>query len=325
MNKTISTAASPLALAEDAATPAMKRDAVIVVIATLVAGLLSVGMELSEKLAVLTNAGEHYQLDELPGILLFLALALLWFAQRRGRETHDALQRWRLGQAALASSLEENRRLALQTLAAQESERKHLARELHDEMGQYLNAIKIDAVSLQQAATPAQGQALSAILTNADHVYLVINRMIRRLRPAGLDDLGLPAALESCVDDWRSRLPAIAFDLDIDGAMDDLEEERTLTVYRMVQEGLTNAVRHAAATRITVSVRCSAGAIEVVVLDDGAGRSARGTTATGTTGLGLIGMRERVQALGGELTAERIAGHGFRLAARVPLTAGARA
>src|SRR5262249_14642240 len=133
-------------------------------------------------------------------------------------------------------------------------ERKSLARELHDELGQYLNAIKIDAVEIRDAATDHAARAASAtaIITNADHVYRTLGGLIRRLRPVGLDELGLAAALEHIVDMPRARSAAPRYSLAIEGDVERLGESCDLTIYRVVQEGLTNCAKHAAASEVAI-------------------------------------------------------------------------
>lgn len=305
-------------------------DMTIVIGLTLLVAFLAWHFEFSETIFHWTRTREHYQLDELPVVALSFSLLLLWFARRRFREARSALHKRDMAERQLEHLLEENRRLARQTIGVQEAERRNLARELHDEMGQYLNAIKIDVVSLQrcpgQPGGPAQ-ESLDAIVRNVNHVYWVINDMIRRLRPVGLDELGLAAALENCVDGWRTRLPATSFELTIDGDVSEFDEQLNLTIYRMVQEGLTNVAKHAGATKVGIRLahdRDRAGREYIVFSMDDNGCGAAAADASGRTGLGLIGMRERVQALGGELTVPDVphGERGFRFSVRIPAQKG---
>jgi signal transduction histidine kinase len=136
----------------------------------------------------------------------------------------------------------------------------------------------------------------------------------------GLDELGLAAAIEHCVEGWRRRLAPAQLLLSVDGRIDNLDEARHLALYRTVQEGLTNCARHAAATRIAVRIdwqEAEAGKpcrAVVRIEDNGAGADLSATN----TGLGLIGMRERCAALGGELSVESPLRGGFRLMAHIP-------
>ena len=279
-----------------------QRDAAAVVLATIIVAVISVNLELGERLESWIRNNEYYQFDEIRSVLLFFVIALLWFAYRRYRDTQYALR--------------ENRRLTRQTLTAQESERKFLARELHDETGQYLNAIKIDAVALTQQALPAQVHAVNGIVRNTDHVYAVIGRMIRRLRPAGLDELGLALALDGLIDEWRQRLTAIDFSLTIDATMPLLDDDHNLALYRIVQEGLTNAIKHGAPSRIVVALQQSGEQIYVMVQNDGTA-----SEVTQGNGLGLIGIRERVHALAGSMTAKPLNDGGFLLQVYLPASA----
>jgi signal transduction histidine kinase len=203
----------------------------------------------------------------------------------------------------------------------QEAERKALARELHDELGQYLNAIKIDAVALRDDTPTGEARRAGAgsIIANADYVYRTVGGLIRRLRPVGLDELGLAAALEHIVDGARARLPATRFNLHVDGEIGALSETFDLTLYRLVQEGLTNCAKHASASEVEVRIaRARITARDCIMLtmtDNGAGAD----WAARQDGLGLVGMRERVEALGGQLHITTAPGYGFRIVASLPL------
>ncbi len=202
-------------------------------------------------------------------------------------------------------------------------ERKFLARELHDELGQYLNAIKVDAVSIQAKVPDGESpiwRGAAVVIQHADHVYAVVRDLIRRLRPIGLDELGLEAALEQYVDDWRHRLPQIQFRLSLEGDLDALGEPHALTVYRLLQEGMTNVSKHAerrARRDPRAALALCRRALRRGALqheDDGRGAD----LSAGKPGLGLIGMRERIETLGGRLqvTAEPAGGFGIR--AQIP-------
>lgn len=281
------------------------RDVAIVAAITLVSAVLSAHYELSEVLFSLTRRWEPVQLDEWPVALFVLAVCLGWLSFRRYQQ--------------LKQVLAENRELAHQSLRIQESERKHLARELHDELGQYLNAIKLDAVSIGESGAGEQSAASSRIVQAVNHVHAVVNDMIRRLRPAGLDELGLLAALENCVDQWRRRLPDARFTLTANGAFDGLDELTNLTLYRLIQEGLTNSYKHAQARRIDVTLRRESGGarserIVATVKDDGRGADIQRYKP----GYGLNGMRERVEMMGGHFTVASDPGQGFTIEARLP-------
>jgi two-component system, NarL family, sensor histidine kinase UhpB len=310
------------------------RDVAFVAAATVLVWLLAIDVEFSERLLSWTRDNENLQLDELPTVLIFLSASLAWLTWRRYREAAREIDRRRLAEARLEEAMLDNRRLAQEYLEVQESERRHLAHELHDELGQYLNAIKIDAVALRNLPEPggaASRESALGIIRNVDHVHTTVRDMMQRLRPAGLDELGLGAALEQCVDTWRQRCPETRFSLELEGDLDSLGEAVNLTVYRFVQEGLTNATRHAQARHVDVRIRRAAptarqgatgrGHDEIVaeLADDGRGAD----LGQPRRGLGLLGMRERVAALGGQLAIESAPGQGFRLVAALPASPAA--
>ncbi|MGH8296367.1 MAG: ATP-binding protein [Steroidobacteraceae bacterium] len=300
------------------------RDAVLVVIVTLATWVLCGTFNVTEMLRQLTAPYERYQFDELPSVLLVLGLGLTWFATRRYGEARQEIARRKSAEARLAAALADNRRLAQQYVELQESERKAIARELHDELGQYLNVIKLDAVGIRddhRVSTPATHQRASTIVENCNHIHGALTTLIRELRPTGLDELGLAAALEHCVETWRARLPGVSLRLSITGDFAVLPESITVTLYRLVQEALTNVAKHAGASHVAVRLERAGGSeaeddtIDVAVVDDGVGAA----SGLPTPGLGLIGMRERVMALQGELAFTSSPGQGFELSAQIPV------
>jgi two-component system sensor histidine kinase UhpB len=300
------------------------QDTILVALATAVMVFICVQFDLSEALRRWTAPWERFQLDELPAVLVVLAVGLAWFAVRRYIEAGRELRRREAAEAQLEAALTNNRRLAQQYVRLQEAERKSLARELHDELGQYLNVIKLDAVGIRDGRA-ADGavfcERAAAIVVNCDHIHAALAALLRQLRPVALDDLGLGAALEHCVETWRPRLPDVKLDLAVVGEFADLGETLTLTVYRVMQEGLSNVAKHATARTVRLRLeRTRSGSsgpdlITITVADDGAGANPDGRTH----GLGLIGMRERVAALGGRLEITTAPGKGFELKAQIPV------
>jgi len=205
----------------------------------------------------------------------------------------------------LENAREENRRLVSRSLSIQERERRHLAQELHDEMGQSLSAIRAIAASLVQRADASDAhtrEAAAEIARIGSHVYDVARGMMLRLRPVTLDELGLRAALETLVDEWNGRFEDCFCRLDVGPLPAQLPDDIAIGAYRIVQEALTNVVKHARATSVDVSVRLQPGTagaavLELRVRDDGRGLAARSGVAEG--GLGLRGMRERAESAGG--------------------------
>src|ERR1700674_4468388 len=153
-----------------------RRDIGLIVVGAATAACVCVKFNLSEALLKWTRPFERIQLDELPAVLLVIAISLIWFSTRRYLEANRQLQLRRAAESQLAASLAENKRLAQQYVDVQESERKALARDLHDELGQYLNAIKLDAVSIREAtaAHPGAHEATGAMIAHIDRVYGVV-------------------------------------------------------------------------------------------------------------------------------------------------------
>jgi two-component system, NarL family, sensor histidine kinase UhpB len=300
-----------------------RRDLVLIGLLTAVFCVLSVSLDLSERLSRWTLAQEWLQLDELPQVLLVLAALLSWFAWRRMLELRDELARRAAAERQLAAALAENRRLGRQALDMQEAERRVLAREMHDELGQYLVAIRLDGTAIREGADSGRGGTLDAaarIVRHVDHVQAAVRDIIRRLRPPGLDELGLAAALENCLEDWRRRLPGVDIQLLTRGELDALGEDVSLALYRLAQECLTNVSRHAGATRVQIGLdeeRQPEGArtITFSATDDGRGTALPPAGA----GFGLAGMRERVLSLGGTFRVDSQPGAGFRVQATIRL------
>lgn len=295
-----------------------RRDLLLVCFGTALFWVFSVSVELNERVLGWTRPWERYQLDELPGALLFVALALSWYSWRRVREGRMQLRLRVSAEAKLAETLAENRRLSLSHVRVQEDERRQLARELHDELGQHLNAIKLDAVSIRNWSAGQSSEvhgAARAIVQVTDHVQGIIRDMLHRLRPVGLDELGLSAALEHLAQLWRARNPQTQAVLRIEGNVDGLGERENITIYRIAQEGLTNVVKHARATQVQIDLARDARGVALSMTDDGNGATGWNTAA----GLGLVGMRERVEALGGQFEIASSAGQGFRLRALIPV------
>lgn len=296
-----------------------RRDACVVIAATLLAAIVCARFNVGEAVTGWTRPYERLQLDELPLILLVMAIGLIWFSCRRYFEAKRQLELRRTADAKLAETLTENQRLALNYVEMQEQERKVLARDLHDELGQYVNAIKLDAVSIREAAVdrPEISTTARVVIANVDRVYEVLRGLIRQLRPVGFDELGLVAALENCVNEWRSRLPLAQIEMTCGPELDGLAESRALVLFRLVQEALTNVARHSSATRVKIQIGRAAAApgIDISIADNGVGADLR----VRRSGLGLIGMRERVAALGGSIAVSSAGGAaGFEVRAFLP-------
>lgn len=225
--------------------------------------------------------------------------------------------------ARLAATDADNHRLTEQLVTLQEQERSDLARDLHDEVSPFLFAINIDAASasrlLAQERTSDARDHVQSIAEAVRHIQQQVRRMLGRLRPIGLEELGLPEAIENIVGFWRRRRPEIRYQVAVSAECDGLPELQAATICRIVQEALSNAVRHADPKLITVAIdrdcttRHDRDEIVVEVADDG-----RGMGEPNRIGYGLLGIGERVRATGGRLTLSNGLGAGFAVTAMLP-------
>ena len=220
---------------------------------------------------------------------------------------------------ALLHNREENRRLTRRSLEIQEDERRRLAQELHDELGQSLSAIKAIATSMEQTTVQTEqtvSESAGLIKNMADEMYGVARSMISELRPAVLDELGLVPALQQLVDDWNSAHADTFCHLDIRGNCAAAADAVRINIYRIIQESLTNVARHAEARNVHVLLQQRADAtLSLEIRDDGAGFEQNRTRA----GMGLTGIRERVDSMGGEFELETGRGKGVKLSILLPV------
>ncbi len=225
--------------------------------------------------------------------------------------------------ARLSVSDAENRRLNEQLLTLQEQERNDLARDLHDEVSPYLFAINVDAATasrlLKDGRTADASGHLHAIVDATHHMKQQVRIMLGRLRPIGFVDFGLREAIENIVTFWRRRRPEIRYQMAVSAQCEGVGELVGMTICRVVQECLSNAVRHAGPAIIMVSVDRGRDAqngrdqIKVEVADNGCGMR-----EPNRIGYGLLGISERVRAAGGELTFSNRSAEGFAVTAVLP-------
>jgi signal transduction histidine kinase len=230
----------------------------------------------------------------------------------------------------LAAAIAERNELTRRLIALQDDERRHLARELHDEFGQSLAAIRALASAAGQSAAKAYPELASecdSIGRTATDMMTTLRGTLFRLRPPDLDELGLAASLEGLVAGWsRRQCGRTHFEIRLSGPVDRLPDTIGLNLYRIAQEALTNAARHADAAEVLLQLTLrdtgdactgdAATAIELTVEDDG-----RPSDQAGKGGMGLLGMRERVAALAGRLNFETRPSGGSRLHVVIPLAA----
>jgi two-component system sensor histidine kinase UhpB len=230
--------------------------------------------------------------------------------------------------AALGDAVEDKRRLAERVVSLQDVERKEIARELHDEFGPYLFALRAHVSSLMRIAENREPDVASlrkhgnAIWEQVNALQQFNRRVLEKLRPVGLAELGLREALSALLRLWREAHPEVVIEATISPSLGEPGETADLTIYRIIQEALTNVFRHAGATRIDVTIepadlpsattRVRRGSVLVRVRDNGSG-----LLRDHKLGHGLVGMRERVLALGGTVTVTSADG-GVTVEALVP-------
>jgi two-component system sensor histidine kinase UhpB len=276
----------------------------------------------------------------LAGASLLILIALLWTARLVARPMQalargiDGLGRGefapigrsrvselqRIGEKfnALAQSLDraqrDNRLLIDKLIMVQESERREIARELHDDFGASLFGIRTELALIRDTSDAdvirQHTEAMSAMI---DEIQKQNYRMLDRLRPGSLAHARLSESIGDLVDTWAERHRGVAWLLNIEEEIDCAGEEAALTVYRMVQEGLVNALRHARAESVEVSLALRAGNLVVSIRDDGAG-----LPENFQMGFGLLGMSERVRRLGGRLSVGNGAAAGTVIEAIIP-------
>ena len=279
-----------------------KADILRVFALVLAYGLLARQLDLSERVIAWLDAYEALQLDEIPLILLVLSVGLTWFAWRRIAE--------------VSALLKANRTLAQTLLSTQEEERRALARELHDELGQLGTAVRLDIAYIAKVMQ-SDPQAAQSTLQGLDDKHRRMQELSRdlltRLRPPQLDELGLRECLQDLCLRWQHR-HAINCKLDLDAMTASLPDAVAIHLYRITQEALTNIAKHAMASAVHIELRAGAGLLRLSISDDGRGLKADEQGS----GMGLLGMRERVECLQGQIRFEDLE-PGLRICIQVPV------
>lgn len=296
-------------------------DLALVAAFTITAFFLAIQFNLSERLSHWELRHESWQVDELPVTLVVLFSGLMWFSWRRTRQAQREFGERMAAQKQVVALLVSNRDLARQLLLVQENERRTLARELHDELGQNCTAIRADASYILHAREgDSDGIRASAgrIAATSEALYGLVKTMLRRLRPMTLDSLGLVPALHEMCEQWEEHtgIGCGFFPRDVP---EDLDDALRITLFRLVQEGLTNVARHAQAGQVRIELRPDDGKQQLMlsIEDDGRGMAASGAVQPG---FGLTGMRERVATLHGRLQVGSAPGQGVRIEAMLPVT-----
>lgn len=306
----------------------------ITVVTYVVASIL----ELQELLTHRLMSLERWQVDELPLTLTVLAAGLTWYAFRRRHEAEASLALRAQAEARVVELLGRNRELARRLISVQESEKVALARELHDEFGQRCSAIRAETAYMRHCVGDADDSGdtrnddrarMLASAARADAaalaLYQLVRDMLRRLRPADLDSLGLSAALQALATSWSERTGVacqVACHGVDDSVFEGMSDAANIAVYRVTQEALTNVARHARATRVKVVLsllRADAPSRDrqlcLSIEDDGIGMNSNVVAQ----GLGLLGAVERAAAVGGDLEIVGRRREGVRLTMRIPL------
>jgi two-component system, NarL family, sensor histidine kinase FusK len=280
-----------------------RHDLVRVLVVVAIFWALATQLELSEKLAYWLQSYERFQLDEIPLTLWVLSIGLAWFAFQRTNEASDLLVA--------------NRHLTQRLMTAQEDERRVLAQELHDEVGQACTALRIEAAYIVKAIHNNPSAALEAahrIDQSSLRMHSLARDMLKRLRPPSLDSLGFEESLKELCRSWGQHCHIQCHTL-IDVRQVTLPDPLCTCLYRVTQEALTNIAKHAQATQVWISIAIQDQVLTLSVTDNGQGLQ---QTSRNTHGLGLTGMRERIASLHGTIHFED-AQPGLRIHVQIPL------
>jgi signal transduction histidine kinase len=218
---------------------------------------------------------------------------------------------------ALRASGEQMRDFAAHVEAVLEDERTRVAREIHDELGQAMTALKIDLAWLQRQATrtPAVRKKMKQMAADVDDTIQRVRRISTELRPAILDDLGLVAAIEWQLEQFRKHT-RIRADFVSSDEIISISRPTAAAIFRVVQEALTNVMRHARATRVSITLDQVPDTLLISILDNGVGMAR--TQGKDLKSLGIVGMRERITRLGGDFKLLSRPGKGTRLEISIP-------
>ena len=293
-------------------------DALYLLAISLVFWLVATHWELSEHIATYSGFYESLQLDELPFLLVVLFFGMAWYSWRRSLEAkQEVIERTR-SEYKVQELLRHNSDLAQRLFTAQEDERRALARELHDEMAQTVTAIRTEAAVLSANQGSPEAVKLSAkrIAESAQQVSQMTRHMLHQLRPVVLDSMGLSQALLTLCDQWQIST-GISCECDVQGVSQTASDYVNVTVFRLVQEALTNAAKHSHAKRVTVNLLDGQDkTLKLSIQDDGRGMT---RSQEATQGFGLLGMRERVASLKGSFQLESVPGQGVLIQIELPI------
>ena len=294
----------------------LRKDLSLIAVLVLAFWVLASMSELSEQVSIFSQRYEKIQLDELPLTLLVLSIGLIWFAWRRTQEAHAQLQERSRSELKVQELLQHKSDLLQRLYTAKEDERLALARELHDEMGQTSTAIRTEVAVLQRIGRlhPEADESVKRIAESAQHLSQMTRQMLHRLRPPALDSMGLEQALVSLCDNWQNSTQNLC-EFKTSALPEGLNDYACVTVYRIVQEALTNVTRHANAKHVRVQLTLNTQGLNLNIEDDGQGMA---DTQAVHQGFGLLGMQERVASVAGRMSISSKLGQGVRLAIQIP-------
>ena len=305
-------------------------ESLLITIITISSFIIAAHFELAEKWQEWASPNENYQLDELIFVFLTLSLCLIWFSHRRYQDLKVSLKH----NIAISTNLEnknneivtllsQNRELIKHITQVREMERSELARELHDVFGQYLAAIDVNvAVACKYTQNDAKlNPILKTIQTSATHLIEVTRSQLQSIKPPNLQCVGLSASIDSLISQWQVSFPTYKLTISIDVHDDWVNYDTALSIYRCLQEGLSNIVKHAHATVISIALftqenQIGPNEIKLLIQDNGVGFS---SNKASHTGIGVIGMRERINSLSGEFSVSPVAPQGTLIKIKIPL------
>jgi len=214
--------------------------------------------------------------------------------------------------------LEQNRKLTTIIQGHIEDERRSLARELHDELGQYVSAIKIFAQNINNKSEGNKDikASASSVTSAANQIYDGMHNIIRKLRPGALDNLGLSETIRDTVSNWQKQYKNLKFLLNIKGEINDLGEAININIYRIIQESMNNALKHSKATEITIDLSLLKKSLKLEFSDNGVGFDKK--ILKNTKQFGLIGIKERIQSLKGTFDLQTSPSKGTSLIILIP-------
>ncbi|MEL0105107.1 MAG: PAS domain S-box protein [Methylophilaceae bacterium] len=216
--------------------------------------------------------------------------------------------------------LQQNRELTAIIQEHVEDERKSLARELHDELGQYVSAIKIfsqNILNRTKGKDKAISDSATTVISAANQIYDGMHSIIKKLRPGSLDNLGLTETLRDMVNSWNQQYEKLNVKLKIDGDIDQLGEMANINIYRIIQEGMNNCVKHANASLVNIKLSMKKDQLTLLFKDNGVGFDKK--ILESTKQFGLVGIDERVKALNGQFEVVSEIDHGTEIRIILPI------